>query len=114
MRYHFSFMQVLGVYLRVGLVDHAMIASISYQIRLNYGKIAPINWLFKADIFNFATVAQLAEQAFRKRQVMGSNPIGGSNFTSWSGWKGADIPSKIERLIHNLIRPGSDIPHLLA
>ncbi len=26
----------------------------------------------------YATVAQLAEQAFRKRQVKGSNPFGGS------------------------------------
>ncbi len=41
---------------------------------VKYGKIAPIN----LEDHKHATVAQLAEQAFRKRQVMSSNLIGGS------------------------------------
>ncbi len=38
----------------------------------------PLYPLYNVPRVHAATVAQLAEQAFRKRQVKGSNPFGGS------------------------------------
>ena len=38
----------------------------------------PLYPLYNVPRIHAATVAQLAEQAFRKRQVKGSNPFGGS------------------------------------
>ena len=46
----------------------------------------PVHPLYNSPAFIPATVAQLAEQAFRKRQVKGSNPFGGStHYTAFLG-----------------------------
>jgi hypothetical protein len=46
----------------------------------------PNHPLYNSPAFTPATVAQLAEQAFRKRQVKGSNPFGGStHYTAFLG-----------------------------